>query len=241
MKKYLIACILAIVLCSCAKSVLSWKGNMMNKKYAYDRFSNGDKMVAYIGVMHINSNEYYQKIKKDIDSLRAVGYSIMYEGVLNHKTPQNKEQQELLSKKLRKILGFHATTYIDSANQDMSTFNVKGFVNQTLENTGIDKNTDYLADLSVDKLLTLYEESKGPIILTKCDLETKLGDKYNCSKKNKENYKYLVLTLRNEHLANTVLAHQNNKIAILYGDLHKYGLLHNLKQHDPKWKLLPIQ
>src|SRR5690606_30651477 len=131
MKKYLTACTLAIVLCSCAKSIYSLRGNWMNKRYMVDRMTNGEKMIVYIGVIHINTPEYYQKIKKDIDSLRAVGYSIMYEGILTTDSPQTKERQELLDRKLRKVLGVHTTNYIDSTNQDMKSFNVKGFVNQT--------------------------------------------------------------------------------------------------------------
>jgi hypothetical protein len=211
----------------------------MNKIYKVQKFSNGDKTVAFIGVMHINKPEYYQKIKKDIDSLRAAGYSIMYEGVKPDST-LGKEKIEYFHKKLRKITGFYLTSYLDTLNQDMGKFRVKGFVDQTQELTGINKLTDIRADLALDSLISVYERKRGPITLSSCDIDTKLGDKYKCGKKNKENFTYLVLNLRNEHLANVVLKHPNKKIAILYGDKHKYGLLQNLKSHDTRWNMIPL-
>ena len=239
MKKILAACLVSLLLQSCTRSLVALQGNIMNKNYQIVKLSNGDKTVAFVGVMHINKPEYYHKIKKDIDSLRAAGYFVMYEGVKPDST-LGKEQTELLHKKLRKITGFYLTSYLDTLNQDMARFKVKGFINQSQEVTGIDQFTDIRADLTLDKLISVYEEKRGSIVLSKCDIETKLGEKYKCGEKNKENFNYLVLDLRNEYLADLVLTHQGKKIAILYGDKHKYGLLQNLKNHDPNWNLVPF-
>ncbi|MBF0693733.1 MAG: hypothetical protein IR153_01590 [Flavobacterium sp.] len=235
MKKYLIACVLAFVLCSCAKSLVRIKSNLVNKIYRIQKFSNGSKDVAFIGVMHINQPDYYKRIKQDIDSLRASGYTIMYEGIAID-TTMEKEKLEVIQKKLRKIIGIHLTAYLDSTNNDTKKFRVKGMIDQTPENTGLRVDVDIRADLSLDSLIYFYEQNRGPIVLDECDLNTKLGQKYKCGKVDRAKQNYLLLTLRDQYLIDKILKSKSNQIALLYGNRHSLHFLKNLNVADSTWK-----
>ncbi len=234
MKKLISALVFLMIFSSCTKSLVRIKVNLMKKTYRIQYFSNGKSQIAFIGVMHINTPEYYKRVKSDIDSLRNVGYTILFEGISRDSTI-SAEDTEILNKKLRKITGFHLSAYLDTLNQDMKKFQVKGLVNQTVASTGLNPKIDIQADFTLDSLIAKYEADKGIIELSQCDLATRLGQKYKCGKVDKKNVAYLTMYLRDQYLLNTILRQKNNKIAILYGDRHKYNLLDNLKRNDSAW------
>lgn len=229
--KRLILLITLVCFLSCTKSIVRLKGNLMRKLYGIEYYSNGTRTIAFIGVNHLNKPEYFARIAKDIDSLRRDGYLIFYEGIRTN-MKVSPEQRTELQKKLRSITGFHLSSYKDSTNGDMKKFNVKGYVSQTMTNTGIDTIRDVNADYNLKTLIEAYESERGKIVLTDCDLKTPIGKKYKCKKVNQDNYDFLSLTLRDRLVIKLIQESKAKKIAVLYGDLHKYSFEKKLRAYD---------
>lgn len=223
--------LMAFSFISCSTILVKVKGNLMRKLYSIDYYSNGDRTIAFIGVNHLNKPEYFARIAKDIDSLRRDGYLIFYEGIRTN-MKVSPEQKTELQKKLRSITGFHLSSYKDSTNGDMKKFNVKGYVSQTMANTGIDTIRDVNADYNLKTLIEAYEAEKGEVKLSECDLKTPIGKKYRCKKVNQENYDFLSLTIRYRLVIKMIQESKAKKIAVLYGDLHKYSFERKLKAYD---------
>lgn len=190
--------------------------------------------MAFLGIMHLNKPEYFQRVKKNVDSFRNAGYSIFYESVLTNPNLDSLSKLEV-QRKFRKVSGFHLTTYLDTLNKSVSHFQIKNMVNQTKENTGINTKFDHRADLSLDSLVMLYERDKGKIHLDDCDFKTDLNSKYSCYKTDHNNLNYLILTLRDQHLAKEIINFKNDKILVIYGDRHEFGLKNRLMEIDSLW------
>lgn len=118
MKNLLTTTLIVLTLISCIKAKVGLKGNLMRKMYLITSYTNEDKNLAFIGVMHINKPEYFDQIAKDIDSLRNEGYVIFYEGI-NKDIDLTDADRDMYQRKIRKILGFHFTSYLDETNKDM--------------------------------------------------------------------------------------------------------------------------
>ena len=91
----------------------------------YVNQDNGRK-VFILKMIHINKPEFYQKVKQTIDSLRADGYVVFYEGV-----GDAKNGDELYERKFRRITHYSLMSYNDEANEvDNKKFGIKGYVYQ---------------------------------------------------------------------------------------------------------------
>lgn len=205
------------------------------KNYKIMEMTNGTKNVAFIGVMHLNKPQYFARVKHDIDSLRNAGFTIMYEGVSID--TKDSVAEDLIRRKFRRVTGFHLSKYLDTTNVFADTFKVDGVVEQSPLNTGIRFDEDICADYSMDSLVIKYEQARGPIILSKCDYQTRLGDKYKCAKVDRQNILFMIETLRDTKLVNEIVRHPNNKIAVLFGAGHRQVLYANLKKHDSTYTM----
>lgn len=236
MKKLLLF-FLCFISLGCTRSLVKLKGHLMNKIYGVKYYSNGERSIAFIGVVHINSPDYFEKVAQDIDSLRNAGYLIFYEGIKTN-MKVSPEQKTELQKKLRSITGFHLSSYKDSTNGDMKKFNVKGYVSQTMANTGIDTIRDVNADYNLKTLIEAYEAEKGEVKLSECDLKTPIGRKYKCKKVDKESYDFLSITIRDRLVIKMIQESKAKKIAVLYGQLHKYSFERKLFAADTTMKFI---
>jgi hypothetical protein len=236
--KTLISFFCAFLFLGCTQTLVKFKAKLSRSQYRIGYYSNGQKIVAYVPTLHINTPEYYAKIKGDVDSLRNAGYVIFYEGI---KTDLDipEQEKEILQKKFRRIMGFHLTEYFDSTNADLKKFRVKGLIEQTNANTGVLENLDYKADYDLKTLIEKFEKSKGIIRLNECDLATKLGEKYKCAKVVKEQRNYLAITLRDSFLAEQIITSNSKKIAVIFGENHEYGLGVALQKADTTFEYIP--
>lgn len=222
-----------IIVVSC-KMVNKALINHTTNNFKINNYSNGDKEIAYLPMIHIAKPEFYDKVKFSVDSLRSVGYVVFFESIAPHKDIDSISIKEL-DMKLRKVVGF-TPDYI--GNEQFGSYNIKGFVSQTAKNTGVNLSIDVRADLPLDELIAQYEKEKGTILLSDYDLKTPLGKKYK-GKVDKENYNFLIDTLRNNYLFKTVSESKAKKIAIVYGKGHMYALFDNLEKQDSLWRYVP--
>lgn len=236
--KTLISFFCAFLFLGCTQTLVKFKAKLSRDFYGVDYYSNERMIVAFIPTLHINREDYFAKIKSDVDSLRSAGYVIFYEGI---KTDLDipEQEKEILQKKFRRIMGFHLTQYLDSTNADLKKFRVKGLIEQTNANTGIRENVDYNADYDLKTLIEKFEKSKGIVRLNECDLATKLGEKYKCSKVVKEQWDYLAVTLRDAFLAEQILKSNYKRIAVVFGEDHRYSVANALKKVDSTFEYIP--
>ena len=235
MKKLLLLLSLLLIVISC-KMVNKAIINHHTNTFKIDIYTNGDKEVAYLPMVHLGKPEFYDKVKRSVDSLRSLDYAIYYESVSADESMDSLSKVETW-KKFRKVTGF----FPDFKNKKLyRSFDIKGFVMQSLENTGIDAARDVKADVSVNKLIAMYEKEKGAIVLSDYDLSVPLKEKYKPGKINNEDVYFLVDSLRNDNLASMIRDSKDQKIAVVYGKLHKYALLRKLRQKDSLWRYRPV-
>lgn len=236
MKKiiFLFLIVSIISLFSCGKMATRFLVTVHNKSFLYSKAFTKDKEILYLPMIHLNKPEYYQMIKRKVDSLRALGYSVYYESVALDPKMDSLVKLEIY-RKFRNRVGFVPLDYFSEENQQHRQLKVKGYVMQSFSNTGVDPKIDSRADLSLDQLICLYEERFGKIELTDCDVNTIIGQKYNCRKPDKKDYDFIVATLRDEHLAELLLKAEDRKIVLLYGQLHENPLKKNLIKADSTW------
>lgn len=193
------------------------------------QITNGTKNVAFIGIKHLTKPKDLAKFKRDIDSLRDDGYTIMYEGV--HIGTKDSVVEDVIRRKFRRVTGFNLSAYLDATNIIANIFKVDGVI----ERSRYDE--DICADYSIDSIVLKYEELKGPIILSKCDYQTRLDNNYSCTKTDRQNIIFMTQTLSDNKLLAEIIRHPNNKIAVLFGAAHRQDLYEKLKKHESSYTI----
>lgn len=233
MKNIVALLLISVVFASCGRALTG----LALKFYQHPTphyYTNGDKQLVFIPMIHLNKPEFYDEVKQYVDSLRNDGYVFVYESVKPSKDLDS-VQEDLIRRKFRRVVGFDLTSYTDKDNENMKRYRVKGAVSQTMANTGLSREKDILGDIGADSLIRIYEKEKGQIVLSEYDLKTPLNKKYKGDKLPKSDKDYLILTVRNKVLSDKIAALQDKKIAVLYGALHRNGFSANLKKDDAKW------
>src|SRR5690606_952865 len=151
MKKLILLCSL-LLLASCTRPTnrLSMAGR--EKHYKIMQITNGTKNVAFIGIKHLTKPKDLAKFKRDIDSLRDDGYTIMYEGV--HIGTKDSVVEDVIRRKFRRVTGFNLSAYLDATNIIANIFKVAGVI----ERSRYDE--DICADYSIDSIVLKYEKLK---------------------------------------------------------------------------------
>lgn len=192
--------------------------NINKKKLVYK--NKEGKYLIYLPTVHIGKKEYYESIKKEVDSLRKEGFLIAYEGI---RFEINRPDFELNAKKMRRILGYNIAN-INYENRDAlpKEYSNEKYLLQSDKNMGI-LETDFNFDCSLNELIEKYEAKYGIVELSDCDLKTSLSSKYNCKQKKKSSF-YISQVLRNENVKENIDKYKYQNIVLLYGKGHKYFL-----------------
>ena len=205
-----------------------------------------NQRIIFIGMHHFGKKEFYDDVANKIDSLQKLNYTIFYENV-----GKRKETDSLTAiknfKKLRKLMGFFPIQYIDTTtNKIENKINYKGkhkLINQPrYPKLGVDSITAVKADIDITELILEFEKKNGDIKLDSCDLKTKLTEKdYKCKKVNKDVFrefknKYLG-NFREAHLAEVINKSNKNKVLVIYGDAHFWGLFKEMKHLDKDFNI----
>lgn len=215
------------------KPLIKFAINNKTKYHTYTTsYTKEDRTIMIVPMIHLNKPNFFEKRKHLLDSLKSEGYIVFYEGVNDKNTTE--EEKDIIYRKFRKLTHHNFMSYKDENNKNDKVLNIKGYVFQNDVNHGVDPKTDINCDLSVKGMIEMYEEKHGDVVLSECDLQTPMTDKYKCSKKDKNIYNLLVLNFRNAHLFKTVNESDIKKIAVVYGEAHKYALSRNLE--DSGWK-----
>lgn len=233
MRRLLSIGLLCLLLASCGRMMV--KAALLTFKHPTPHYyTNGDKTVVFIPMIHLNKKEFYDEVKQLNDSLREQGYVFVYESVAASKSLDS-VTLDTYKRKFRRVVGFNLTSYTDKNNDAMKRYRVKGAISQTMSNTGLSLDTDIKGDVSMDSLVRRYEKEKGEIVLYDYDRETPLNKKYKGKRLPSSEKEYLLMTVRNQALADKITALPEKKIVVLYGALHRKGMYADLKKIDPKW------
>lgn len=194
-----------------------------------------NREIIYLANAHLGSEKYFEEIKDYINQKRKEGYVIYYEGITREDI-ENENLQDTLNLKFRKLLGYSLKgSYADEDNKSLPKC-FKKYVGQTMTNTGINNATDINVDLSLNKLLDLYEAKYGKINLDECDFNTPLNEKYKCGHLNAE---YTIShKFRDEYLIEKLLNSKDDKIVLLYGRAHWLQAIYPTLVHKNGYKLV---
>ena len=192
----------------------------VNKKILTYKNENGTTLV-YLPTVHTGKKEYFQSIKKIVDSLRKENFLVAHEGVLLN---SNNPDYETNAKKLRKILGFHiGNMKTDSQDALPNFYNKKKYIIQNDSLIGINRKTDSLFDVKLEDLINDYERKYGEIALNEYDMKTALNEHYQT--KNKSGCVYCITQeFRNPLVKNKVEENKHKNIVLLFGKGHKFFL-----------------
>lgn len=189
------------------------------------------KRVYILGMQHIARQSFYDDVKARIDSLRQEGYVVYWEG-LSIERNMDSMVLDTLNRKMRKLMGFHLTSYLDDENASQKAYNKKKYVEQDYEYLGIhvDSSCCVHADYTLGGIIEQYEIDKGEIMLSDYDWSTPLMSKYKKRKsrvaEDTTDYDcyYFVHTLRNRKLYESVIESEHDKILVVYGRGHTWKL-----------------
>lgn len=194
-----------------------------------------NREIIYLANAHLGSEKYFEEIKDFINQKRKEGYIIYYEG-LTREDIENQPLQDTLNMKFRKLLGYNLKGgYADEENKSLPKC-FKKYVGQTKTNTGINEVTDINVDLSLNRLLDLYEAKYGKIKLDEYDFSTPLNETYKCDHLNAE---YVIShEFRDEYLTDKLLNSKDEKIVLLYGKAHWLLAIYPVLVHKNGYKLV---
>lgn len=243
-KKYLIFTTLFFISCKTYIANQYFKRvGIYDDKIKLEKISNQNKEIILFGMHHIGKEEFYNDIKKKTDSLLKEGYTFYIEGISSqfaNKTSLTKEDSTVLidlSYKFRKILGKPIVT----KNMDsdyINLFKEKGIkikenlIKQpTYLEFGLSQKNAIITDLTVEKIIEIYENKYGKIKLNPCDFETKFYEESKCpSKPDKKIFDKILVTERNNYVISNILKDEKSKIAIIYGKNHFIGIKDSLQK-----------
>lgn len=183
-------------------------------------FEKKDTTVVFVAMTHIAKPTYFEQVRLQIDSLRNEGFIFVKEGVYYEKDTEP-QQRDTLQLKMRQLLGFSVGDYSDKENKTLPNFLKNGkYIMQRDSIIGL-KDTDLHIDMSYNDMIKAHEKKFGPILLTSCDFETSIFEKYKCRDGNayRKSF-YVVDRLRTDRLFEDVMKLNDTKIAIVYGAGH---------------------
>ncbi|MDQ7916361.1 hypothetical protein RBU60_02145 [Mesonia sp. MT50] len=218
-KKLVLSLLLLILLTGCRSFILK---TMVSKSVEIEVLYNKekDKKLVLLPMVHLNHPEFFEDVKHKLDSLRDDGYSVFYETVQLDSTLYASKEIDTITRKWRKIVGFHLTKYDDSENKSLPrALRNNKYVAQTKKNIGL-KKQDRKIDVPIDTLIQVFEIKYDEVRLSPCDFLTDLKAEYNCGKTPLHQRKYILLKVRNQYIENKVLQSKDKKIALVYGKDH---------------------
>lgn len=249
MKKLLIL-ITIFTLTSCS-SIMTNRGlkrsGVFNVKSELNSIENEQKKIIFIPMQHIGRKELYNDVANKIDSLQKLDYTVFYEGV-NYGKDSLVRVENLM--KLRRIKGFFPQGnkgYIDTTTNIIAgKIKYKGkykLINQpSYGKLKVDSLTSIWADVSLAELITDFEKKNEKIILDKCNFSFSLKDEnFKCKKVKKSLRKIFdreyAFGYRDKSLAERIVKSEKNKILVIYGSRHFWGLYLELKKIDKNFRM----
>ena len=232
MKIFVISVFIIISFTSCFSKIAKTLG-VKAKVPIITELKRPSNHVLFLGMSHMGKKIFYDNTKKIIDSLKNDGYTFFVESVSN-RVGDSIVTDTTYAKKLRKIIGLDITISYDQINNviwKMFRRKYKLIGQPSYKELGID--TFNIVDVPYNTLINSYETKYGAIILDSCDINTKLGEPYNCNFAPKSNRMIFedeyVKKMRNTLISNTVKNSKAKKIVLIYGKYHLDGIREQLE------------
>lgn len=233
MRNLLILFIFVISLSGCKSYLVNYvlkKEGIYDVKITPKFFSAEDKQIAFFPMQHLGRQEYYEDVKRNIDSLKNDGYIFFYEKILDDIT------DTLDYYKFRKIFHFGVPKngYVDlfEALYESKIKFKYDLVNQPSNyDFGLTDENSFRVDMTIGMIINNVEQSKK-ILLEDCDFQNKYTENYQCKDRflTKEEQDKYILDDRNTFLVNEIKNSKHSKIAIIYGRAHQEGIEEQLKK-----------
>lgn len=187
-------------------------------------FSNGDKTVAFIPMIHMAKPGFYKAVAEKVTEQKESGATLYYEFV-DFDVLDDKQKR-----KVRAMVGILPTPDMyDQLSDD-------GYVGQSIEDfLGLVNDKDVNIDVTAEELIETYEEKFGPIEVTGPDATSDLGEMATTILP-QENVSEIIFDARNEKIAVAIIDGPDSKIVLLFGAQHGPGIFAGLKARDPRWR-----
>ena len=223
---------LALTLMSC-KNYLFNKGleynGVYDDKVTIEKMADGDQTVVFIPMHHIGTSLFYEDVHRTIDSLKIKGYYFYTEGI------NTEEATDSMFRRFRRFLGAPVAKkgYKNIVDSVLTIeYNIKlkkELIDQpSNEGFGLEEKDSRKVDSSIDRLIALYEEKNGEIILEECDFETPVHKESTCKSEKIPNKirDGIILESRNQIIVDALASDRERlkKIAIIYGKGHFPGV-----------------
>ncbi len=230
---------------------------MKSKRATVSEWRAGDKTVLFIPMVHIANPEFYESVRKKIESKKAEGFIVYYEGtkwkaiddtikkqLLNkpfvkyYLGPQHIDSicQVVYRKKLNKFVGFVPDSALYQRYIPEKGFFSGMVVQPSARVLGTDYN-DKNVDVGHNEMVDVYEKRFGEIMLEEADFAIMPGNTYPKSLKlPKDNVKSILISYRDEYLARHIHSSTDKKILVLFGMAHMDGTFEQLRSLDKSWR-----
>jgi hypothetical protein len=187
-------------------------------------FSNGDKTVTFIPMIHIGTPAFYQAVVEKVKVHKQDGATLYYEFV------DFDALDELDKRKARRLVGILPTPEM------YATLSGSGYVGQTNDDfLGLVNDKDVNVDVTAEELIEAYEEEFGPIEVTGEDATSDLSE-MTTNILPQENVARIILDSRNQKVAGAINNGPDTDIVLIFGGAHGPGILAELQVLDPGWR-----
>jgi len=187
-------------------------------------FSNGDKTVTYIPMIHIGTPIFYKAVAEKVKAHKENGATLYYEYVDFDVLDENDKR------KARRLVGFLPTPAM------YAELSGGGYVGQTNDDfLGLVNDKDVNVDVTAEELIEAYEEEFGSIEITGEDATSDLSEMTTMILP-PENVTRIVLDVRNQKVADAINNGPDADIVLLFGGGHGPGILADLQVPDPRWQ-----
>lgn len=232
--------------------------------------SNGQKTVTFQGMVHVGSEGFYKSIVYDLENALANDFKLFYEGIQKSTPEADRWFAEQLSggeslgdsyKKLASECGlFYQIDYfhplvVDMRREperhetaDVTTLAMKEEFDRLVSSDpafakSVAKNKSATNSFDPMKTLMRWEEGHpkrqalGGVICRGL-FTIALNREHTTSDDLMDR---VVLDFRNRHLADRIMAESHDKIYVTYGADHLRGLVRELRERDPQWRVETVK
>ncbi len=202
-------------------------------------WSNSDKNVVFLPMVHVGKAQFYANVKELVNSFKSRGYVVYYEGLRKNNNLDSLSMDEY-RRKFRKMVGFMTdTASVSYAGMLHEHGLFTKLVDQPRsDGLGIDSK-DVQVDIYFTQLVDEYEKMFGTIILEKKDRILPLERNLSFDREltlPKKNVTRIIVDFRNNLLATKIQSSKDKKIVVVYGYGHSAGTFNILKSLDGSWK-----
>jgi len=180
-----------------------------------------DKTIVFVEIHHAGRNVFYQKLSDTIAFYKKNDFVVFYESVKHKASNYDTLEADIIKRKARKIMGMLPSMETYSLFDSLDNFTVQPTFDSLIS---IDNN-DVNADVSLEELISEYENVYGEIILSEIDT---VGFNAEYDGKKMKGVDNIVIDFRNKHIAKTVYSSEHRNIIVLFGVAHRKGFFKEL-------------